>query len=154
MKENNEQGFRIPRVLLPAENVNLAKWACIACDQFTSQPDYWRAVERFVGNVPSTLHITLPEIYLEDERVEEHIADMKETMREYLETGVLRELPEGVVLTERHIGGKVRKGILLAMDLEQYDYRIENKPMLRATEHTVLSRIPPRVQIRRGAAVE
>ena len=54
MKENNEQGFRIPRVLLPAENVNLAKWACIACDQFTSQPDYWRAVERFVGNVPST----------------------------------------------------------------------------------------------------
>ena len=154
MKENNEQGFRIPRVLLPAENVNLAKWACIACDQFTSQPDYWRAVERFVGNVPSTLHITLPEIYLEDERVEEHIADMKETMREYLETGVLRELPEGVVLTERHIGGKVRKGILLAMDLEQYDYRIENKPMLRATEQTVLSRIPPRVQIRRGAAVE
>lgn len=154
MREKKEQGFQIPRVLLPAENVNLAKWACVACDQFTSQPDYWKAVERFVGNAPSTLHITLPEIYLEDANVNEHIADMKETMREYLESGVLEELPKGVVLTERHIGGKVRKGILLAMDLEQYDYRIENKPMLRATEQTVLSRIPPRVQIRRGAAVE
>lgn len=148
------RGFQIPRVLLPAENVNLVKWACVACDQFTSQPDYWKTVEKYVGNAPSTLHITLPEVYLESENVHDHIADMKETMRAYLEDGILTELPEGVVLTERHINGKVRKGILLAMDLEQYDYRIENKPLLRATEETVLSRIPPRVEIRRGAAVE
>lgn len=148
------KGFQIPRVLLPAENVNLLKWACVACDQFTSQPDYWKAVERYVGNAPSALHITLPEVYLEGENVHDRIADMKETMHAYLESGVLSELPEGVVLTERHIGGKVRKGILLAMDLEQYDYRIENKPVLRATEQTVLERIPPRAQIRRGAVVE
>lgn len=148
------KGFQIPRVLLPAENVNLLKWACVACDQFTSQPDYWKAVERYVGNAPSTLRITLPEVYLEGENVHDRIADMKETMHSYLESGVLSELPEGVVLTERHIGGKVRKGILLAMDLEQYDYRIENKPVLRATEQTVLERIPPRAQIRRGAVVE
>ena len=154
MEERKEQGFKIPRVLLPAENINLAKWACIACDQFTSQPDYWKAVERLVGNAPSTLHITLPEIYLEDEDVGSHIADMKETMHAYLEDGVLQELPQGVVLTERHIGGKVRKGVLLAMDLEQYDYRIGHRPLLRATEQTVLSRIPPRAEIRRGAAVE
>ena len=108
------RGFQIPRVLLPAENVNLVKWACVACDQFTSQPDYWKTVEKYVGNAPSTLHITLPEVYLESENVHDHIADMKETMRAYLEDGILTELPEGVVLTERHINGKVRKGILLA----------------------------------------
>ncbi|MEG0258049.1 MAG: DUF1015 domain-containing protein [Christensenella sp.] len=152
MKKN--QGYIIPKVLLPAENVNLEKWACVACDQFSSQPNYWKNVEKFVGNAPSALNITLPEVLLEDENVSEYIASLKDTMRVYLQDGILTELPRGAVLTERHIGGKVRKGLLLAMDLEQYDYKTENKPLLRATEQTVLSRIPPRVEIRRGAAVE
>ena len=154
MKEKQKMGFRIPQVLLPAENVNLAKWACVACDQYTSQPDYWKAVEKFVGTAPSTLHITLPEVYLEDQDVHARIQDMKETMHDYIDGGILQQLPQGVVLTERHLKGKLRKGILLAMDLEQYDYQIENRPLLRATEQTVLSRIPPRAEIRRGAVVE
>ena len=153
MKEKQKMGFRIPQVLLPAENVNLAKWACVACDQYTSQPDYWKAVEKFVGTAPSTLHITLPEVYLEDQDVHARIQDMKETMHDYIDGGILQQLPQGVVLTERHLKGKLLKGILLAMDLEQYDYQIENRPLLRATEQTVLSRIPPRAEIRRGAVV-
>ncbi len=154
MKEKQEMGFQLPRVLLPAENVNLVKWACVACDQYTSQPDYWKSVEKFVGSAPSMLRITLPEVYLEEEDVHARIVAMKETMRDYIDNGTLVQLPQGIVLTERHLKGKLRKGILLAMDLEQYDYRIENKPQLRATEQTVLSRIPPRAEIRRGAAVE
>ncbi len=154
MIDAKQLGFTVPEVLLPAENVNLKKWACVACDQFTSQPEYWAEVEKQVGAAGSALHIMLPEIYLEREDTDDNIAHMKQVMADYLADGVLELLPRGIVLTERHIGGKLRKGILLAMDLEQYSYEAGEKPMIRATEQTVLSRIPPRVKIRRGALVE
>jgi len=154
MNEALELGFTIPNILVPAEDINLKKWACVACDQYTSQPGYWADVAKFVGSAASTLHIMLPEIYLEDENLGELIAEMKQVMRDYITDGVLEALPRGIMLTERHIGAKVRKGILLAMDLEQYDYDISKKPAIRATEETVLSRIPPRVMIRRGAILE
>ncbi len=154
MIDSKQLGFIVPEVLLPAEDVNLKKWACVACDQFTSQPEYWAEVEKQVGTAASTLHIMLPEIYLEREDRDDNIAHMKQVMADYLADGVLELLPRGIVLTERHIGGKLRKGILLAMDLEQYSYEAGEKPMIRATEQTVLSRIPPRVKIRRGALVE
>lgn len=154
MKDSSEYGFRIPEMLFPAEDVDLYKWSVVACDQFTSQPDYWQAVEKKVGTAPSTLRIMLPELYLEEADVDDRIVHMKQTMDAYVRDGVLERLEPGVMLTERHIRGKVRKGILLAIDLECYDYRIENKPLVRASEQTVLSRIPPRVKIRSGAALE
>jgi len=154
MRNSAEYGFRIPEILFPAEDIDLYKWSVVACDQFTSQPDYWRSVEKKVGAAPSTLRIMLPEIYLEEEDVDDRIMRMKDTMEAYLKDGVLERLQPGVMLTERHIRGKIRKGILLAIDLECYDYKIENKPLIRATEQTVLSRIPPRVKIRNGAALE
>lgn len=154
MKDTKEWGYVIPQVLLPAQDVSMEKWACVACDQFTSQPEYWQKVEKFVGNAPSTLHMVLPEVYLESDNVAQCIDDLKTEMHEYLNQGIMGLLPEGIVLTERHLGNKLRKGILLAMDLEQYDFKIENKPMIRATEQTVLSRIPPRMKIRSGAEIE
>ncbi len=151
MSDKN-MGYTIPQVLIPAEDIALKKWACVACDQFTSQIDYWQAVEKFVGNAPSTLHIMLPEIYLEED-TDGGVA-IKENMQMYLETGILQECNRGVVLTVRNIKGKQRRGILLAIDLDEYDYVVENKPQIRATEDTLLSRIPPRIAIRRGAALE
>ncbi len=154
MRDTKPLGYTIPEILVPAEEINLKKWSCVACDQFTSQPEYWRDVEKQVGAAASSLHIMLPEVFLENSHVDEMIDEMNATMREYLKDGVLEALPRGVVLTERHIGGKVRKGVLLAIDLEQYDYDISRKPMIRATEETVLARIPARVKIRRGACLE
>ncbi len=154
MRDASPLGFTIPQILIPVEGVNMSKWSCVACDQFTSQPEYWEAVERFVGSADSSLHIILPELYLHDNDVEDRILHCKSVMEDYLQSGVMELLPPGIMLTERHIGNRVRKGILLAMDLEQYDYRIENKPLIRATEQTVLSRIPPRVKIRDGAPFE
>ncbi len=154
MLDTRELGFMIPEILIPAPGVDLSKWAVVACDQFTSQPEYWREVEKIVGTSASALHIMLPEIYLGQDGLKERIAGMKETMSRYLDDGVLVAAPPGIMLVLRHIGKKVRKGIMLAIDLEAYDYDIEKKPMIRATEETVLSRIPPRVMIRKGAAVE
>lgn len=154
MKKLSELGFCIPDIMMPAEDIDLQKWACVACDQFTSQPKYWQEVEKKVGSAPSTLHIILPEIYLEQPDVEDRISYLKQVMKDYVDGGVVERLKKGIVLTERFIAGKVRKGILLAVDLEQYDYKIENKPLIRATEQTVLTRIPPRVRIRRDAELE
>ncbi len=154
MKDTKELGFMIPEILVPAEEINLKKWSCVACDQFTSQPEYWKDVEKQVGQAASTLRIMLPEVYLEADNVDERISGMKQVMQDYVEQGVLEALPQGIMLVERHIGNKVRKGILLAMDLERYDYDIAKKPMIRATEETVLARIPARVRIRDGACVE
>ncbi len=149
-----ELGFIVPEVLVPAESINLKKWSCVACDQFTSQPEYWAEVEKLVGPAASTLHIMLPELYLDQADTDAHITRMKQVMNDYLADGILEMLPRGILLTERFLGNKVRKGILLAMDLEQYDYDISQKPMIRATEETVLARIPARVKIRRGAVLE
>ncbi len=154
MKNTKSLGFSVPEVMVPAEGVNLKKWSCVACDQFTSQPDYWNSVEKTVGSAPSTLHIMLPEIYLEGDNVDVDIQNINQTMYDYLEDGVLEVLPQGIILTERTIGNNVRKGILLAMDLEEYDYTEGSTPTIRATEQTVLSRIPPRVKIRMNAPIE
>ncbi|MGI6152876.1 MAG: DUF1015 domain-containing protein [Christensenellaceae bacterium] len=148
------QGFTYAELLMPADSVDYHKWAVVACDQFTSQPGYWKQVSKLVGAAPSSLHIVLPEIYLEDDDVSERIHHMKTVMTDYLKDGILVPLKSGLVLTERHIRGRIRKGILLNIDLECYDYDISKKPVVRATESTVLSRIPPRVEIRRGAAIE
>lgn len=154
MRSKNALGIIVPEILIPDEQVNMRKWSVVACDQFTGDARYWSEVERAVGSAPSTLHIMLPEIYLDASDVSERIARTKRVMREYLEDGVLNLLPAGFILVERYIGKVPRKGLMVAIDLEEYDYQAANKPLIRATEETLLERIPPRVDIRRGADLE
>lgn len=147
-------GVGIPELLLPSLNINMKKWAVIACDQFTSQPDYWMQVERTVGNAPSILHMILPEVYLNYEGLTDNINNINRVMHDYIEKGVLEQLPRGIMLVERVMEGTVRKGLIMTVDLESYDYNAQSKPLIRATEKTLLERIPPRVTIRQEAPLE
>ncbi len=129
------------------------KWACVACDQYTSEREYWRAAREYVNGTPSTLDLMLPEAYLDREG--EAIPEINRKMVEYLENGVLECFENSMIYLERtQSDGKVRRGIVGAVDLEEYDYNRGSQALTRATEGTVLERIPPRVAIRRGAAIE
>ena len=140
-------------LLLPAPEVNPTAWACVACDQYTSQPEYWREVEALVGDQPSTLKLTLPEIYLNE--AASRIPDIHRAMRDYLARGVLTPgVSNGFILTERNTSSGARVGLVALMDLEGYDYRPGSRTPVRATEGTILERIPPRLAVRRGAALE
>jgi hypothetical protein len=146
-------GAIVPKVLLPRPGVDLHKWAVIACDQFTSEPEYWRAVANEVGDAPSTLHLILPEVYLDTPEEARRVRSIKATMQDYLHDGLFVE-HDGLILVEREAGGKTRRGIMLALDLEAYDYSRGAASLIRATEGTILERIPPRVRIRDGAPLE
>jgi hypothetical protein len=150
---HNDIGILIPQVYLPARGVDLKKWAVIACDQFTSEPEYWHEVEKIVGNAPSTLNLTFPEIYLEKPGEAERIKNIQAAMRKYLDDGTL-QLREGLIYVERTVGGKTRKGLMLCLDLEHYDYTKSSKSLIRATEGTIVERLPPRIKVREGAALE
>ena len=145
--------FRLPRILLPRPGIDLAKWAVIACDQYTSEPDYWRSVEREVGDAPSTLHLIFPEAYLGASDAPARIGRIQATMRSYLAEGVLRE-HDGAVLVERAIGGRIRRGLMLELDLEQYDFGRTSTSPIRPTEGTMVERLAPRIEVRRGAELE
>jgi uncharacterized protein (DUF1015 family) len=148
-------GVRVPRILLPKEGVDMIKWAVVACDQFTSEPEYWAGVERLVAEVSSTYKITLPEVYLESPDKQERIKEINEEMKKYLDEEVLEEKFEGFVLVERTLkSGKERRGLMVALDLEKYDYHKGSKTLIRATEGTVEARIPPRLEIRKEALIE
>lgn len=139
-------------ILLPKQN--LEKWAVIACDQFTSQPEYWERVEEYVGEDVSSLRVVFPEVWLGNED-ECRIAKINETMREYLEQEVFVEYPDSLIYVEREqLDGKKRCGIIGAIDLEAYDFTKNSTAEIRATEKTVMERIPPRVKIRENALVE
>lgn len=153
MKTYPELGILIPEIYLPKAGIDLHKWAVIAVDQFTSEPEYWEEVERIVGDSPSTFRITLPEIYLEQPGLEERIERIQQTMHAYLQDGLLQPR-EGLIYVERTFGGKTRKGLMLALDLEQYDYNKGAASLIRATEGTILERLPPRIKIREGAPLE
>ncbi len=139
-------------ILLPKGDFE--KWAVVACDQYTSEPDYWNAVDSFVGNDPSALRITLPEIYLSD-NVEKRIDTVNENMKKYLESGVFDTFENSMIYVEREISsGEIRHGIVGAIDLTEYDWHPGAKSLIRATEQTVIERIPPRVEIRKNAPLE
>ncbi len=146
-------GVQIPQVLLPKPGVDLHKWAVIACDQFTSEPEYWQAVTELVGDAPSTFHITLPEVYLDTPEEAQRVASINRTMLGYLDRQLFVERA-GIILVQRYAEGKTRHGIMLALDLEHYDYNKGSASLIRATEGTILERIPPRVRIRAGAPLE
>ena len=140
-------------ILIP--KTGFEKWSIVACDQFTSEPQYWRDVTAYVGNEPSALKITLPEIYLSDDDVSDRISEINERMREYLSGDIFNEYKNSMIYVERTLpDGLVRRGIIGAIDLEQYDYAPGSNAVIRATEGTVIERIPPRVKIRRGAPLE
>ena len=150
-----KQCFYGAEILLPRfrnDPGKMKKWACVACDQYTSEPDYWERVGNFVGDSESTLRVTLPEIWLGE--AEKRIPVINQTMERYLET-ILEPFPDSMIYLERTLkNGKVRKGVIGAVDLECYDYTKGAKSLVRATEGTVLERIPPRVKIREGAPIE
>ncbi len=153
MKVIEDIGIQIPQIYLPKKGVDLSKWAVIACDQFTSEPEYWHEVEKFVGDAPSTLRLTFPEVYLEDADKETRIQNIQASMKKYLDDGIL-EPHEGFVYVERTVAGKTRKGVMLCLDLERYDYHKGSSSLIRATEGTIEDRLPPRIKIREGAALE
>ncbi len=150
----NEIGVLVPRVMLPPRDTDYSKWAVVACDQFTSQPEYWDAARDYIGDAPSTLDLILPEAYLGKPDEQDRIDAIRDNMRRYMAEGLLTEQPQGFVLVKRTCAGKTRWGLVLALDLEQYDYNKGATTLIRATEGTIVSRIPPRLRIRKGAPVE
>ena len=147
------QGIVPARLLLPRETVSPTTWACVACDQYTSQPEYWQEVALEVGAAPSTLHLMLPECFLGE--AAQRLPSIQKTMRDYLAQGIVYPAVEnGYVLVERTTQSGMRLGLVCAVDLEQYDYAPGTRSLVRPTEETIASRLPARLAIRRGAAME
>ena len=141
-------------ILLPGDDL-LDRWPVIACDQFTSDPDYWNRVRQYAQGVPSAMHLILPEAELGSADESQKIAAIHGAMEQYLEDGVLRLFPGCYIYVERTLqNGMIRPGLIGAVDLEEYDYHHDSVSLIRATQKTVLERIPPRQRVRRGAALE
>ncbi|MBE6908443.1 MAG: DUF1015 domain-containing protein [Ruminococcaceae bacterium] len=147
-------GFYPADILLPRE-ADMEKWAVVACDQFTSEPEYWERVEKNVGDAPSTLRLILPEAELKAPDVEQKIGRINAAMDDYLDKDIFKTLKESLVYIERsQSDGKIRHGLIGMIDLDAYDFTPGSGALIRATEGTVLERIPPRAKVRRNAALE
>lgn len=148
-------GVKIPTVLLPKKGTDMTKWSVVACDQYTSQPEYWAEVEKIVGDNPSTLKMTFPEVYLEDGDSEERIAQINSTMEKYIKENILEAHGPCFIYVDRKTSHTPsRKGLIMAVDLEKYDYSPGSQTLIRATEGTVIERLPPRIKIREKASLE
>ena len=147
-------GLHIPQIMLPKKGTDYSKWAVVACDQYTSEPEYWDEVESIVGDAPSTLRLMLPEIYLDGPDEAERIKAVRAAMDKYLADGTLRTMAPGCMLIKRTAEGRSRLGLVIATDLEAYDFNKGSKSLTRATEGTVVERIPPRLRIRGDAPIE
>lgn len=145
----------VPADVLIPKGCDLSLWSVVACDQYTSQPEYWERVGRRVGDAPSTLKLILPETRLEGPDVQSEIAEINQTMNQYLDQQLFAVVPDSMVYVERRLhNGDLRRGLVGMVDLEQYDYLPGSDAKIRATEGTVLERIPPRVEVRKDAAIE
>jgi uncharacterized protein (DUF1015 family) len=146
--------FKRGNILLP-KNTDMTKWSVVACDQYTSEPEYWNSVREIVGSNPSTLNLTLPEIYLEESDVEERIKKINQNMEELVNMNFFNEYSDSMIYLERtQEDGKVREGLMGIVDLEDYSYEKGSQTLIRATEKTVIERIPPRVKVRENALLE
>jgi len=155
MLDFEEFGLKIPEILLPTKNIPMNEWAVIACDQYTQDREYWESVKNATNGNPSSLNLILPEVFLNDSDKQERISKIRSTMKEYLETKVFDEPKLGFLYLERSTAyGRTRKGLIVAVDLESYDWNPGSSPLIRATEATIPERIPPRMEIRRGAPLE
>ena len=155
MRKYESVGVAVSGVLLPREGIAPEKWAVVACDQYTSQPEYWKNAMGFVGDSPSTLNLILPEVYLETPREEELVSEVNRNMKKYLEENILVKQKPGFVLVDRKTSkASSRKGLVVGLDLEQYDFREGSKTLIRATEGTLVDRLPPRIKVRKDAPIE
>lgn len=151
----NTTAFKNADILIPNETIDMSKWAVIACDQYTSEPEYWNETEKNVEGNPSTLRLILPEIYLESDDVAQRTENIHFVMDKYLSDGIFTEYRNAMVYVERvQSNGIVRKGLIGAIDLEEYDFNKGSTSQVRATEATVIERIPPRIKVRQGAGLE
>lgn len=155
MRTISNLGFAVPDILIPQKGTDLEKWAVIACDQYTSEPEYWKNAEEKAGDAPSALNLVLPEVYLGKDEETKKLESIAKTAADYLANGVLESLGTGFILTDRATSlHPSRKGLMAAIDLEGYSFEPGNKNICRATEGTVLSRIPPRIRIRANSPLE
>lgn len=146
-----EWGVKAPKILLPREKGT--HWPVVACDQYTSEPEYWERVAEAVAGKPSAFRLILPELYLGAEDEPQRISGIHAAMEDYLAQGTLEELEEGFVLVKRTCG-KERLGLMALLDLERYDFSIDSQSLIRATEGTIKERIPARLRVREGAALD
>lgn len=152
MEQHNDVCLAVDDIYLPADGIDMHKWAVVACDQYTSQPEYWHEVEQLVGDAPSTLKLIYPEAFLSEG--DARIDAINSEMARYLDEGVIQPRVHGFILTERECEYGARVGLIAPVDLEAYDFSVGSRSPIRATEGTILERIPPRVRIRRGAPIE
>jgi len=147
-------GLLVPNILLPKEGIDLTKWSVVACDQFTSEEEYWKSVKELVGNSPSTLNIIFPEVYLDKGNDDTIIKSINSKMTEYLNENIFDE-HKGFILVDRKTShADSRKGLVVALDLDRYDYNKGSQTLIRATEGTIVERLPPRIKIRENAMIE
>ena len=145
--------FTPTNILIP-EGISMEAWSVIACDQFSSERDYWERAREIVGDKPSTLNMIIPEAYLEEIDEETEINKISTAMDDYLKSGIFRENKDSFIYVERtQPDGRIRKGIVGAVDLDEYDFTGVSAA-IRASEGTVLDRLPPRIRIRRAAPLE
>ena len=160
----NEVGLKIPHILLPKQGIDLTKFSCIAADQFTQDLAYWDKVKEYVGGSPSTYNLIYPEAELEhelntnkekfDQLIENKIKEINTNMNNYLSRNVFDDIGECFIYVERKIGNDIRKGLVVAIDLEKYDYNVGAKSLMRATERTVIERLKVRRKIRHNATID
>ena len=153
MKNFPSVGIRAPEILIPNNQIDFEKWAVVACDQFTSQPEYWNTVEKIIDQSPSTYHLILPEAYLGTEKEQIHSSKINLLMEKYLKFNYF-QIIDGIIYIERYFDNSVRKGLIAALDLEQYDFADGADSLIRATEGTIIDRLPPRIKIRQYALLE
>ncbi len=158
MKKIEEFGIRVPEILLP-KNIDVSSWSVIACDQYTQDLEYWKKAEAAAAGKPSTLNLILPEVYLNSPDKAERIEKIRKTMQEYIGSNsansVFDSPRKSMIYLERKTAfGRTRKGLVAQIDLETYEWKPFSKANIRATEATIVERIPPRMEIRRGAPLE
>jgi len=147
-------GILIPEVLLP-NNKEMEKWAVVACDQYSSEKEYWETTKSIVGDSPSTLNLILPECYLEDSDKPQRVENINSTMNEYISKDIFKKLKPGFIIVDRstlHVPS--RKGMMIAIDLDQYSFAADTRSLIRPTEGTVIDRLPPRIEIRKNAPLD
>lgn len=145
-------GVAVPNILLPNSNIDYSKYATLACDQYAAQPEYWNRVKKYVGTSPSALHMILPEAWLLCG--DNDYQSRADTMKKYIDDGTLCDIGEAFVFTKRTTPDGTRFGLMAAFDMEQYEYEPGHDNLIKVTEMTDISRVKPRVEIRRKAALE
>lgn len=155
MKSLEKFGLSVPKILLPADSIPISSWSVIACDQYTQDRKYWEKARQSTQEKPSSLNLILPEVFLNDPDKTQRIEKIHSTMEDYMRGGVFKQPLEGFVYLERKTAyGRMRKGLIVAVDLESYEWHVDTTALIRATEATIPERIPPRMEIRRDAALE